>query len=175
MSENGSLVSFPYDAFCIAVLLAVACGSIVVAVFQVEAIIYFANKITFLIFTSVITLSLVLSLLAAFFKHQQTEKTNKANEMTDKAKQLEERKGESEKIDKAIIIYKRQGQSINISASKFSKISGLAVRGATLTILISFIFLIGAVWYTPITEMMNAEAEQVTEEAGDELEAEEEE
>lgn len=166
--------SFPYDTFCIVVLLVVGCGAIVVSLSQLEAIIYFADQLSFLLFTTIITLSLILSILAAFLKHQQSEYTDKVSETAERIKQLQERGGD-EKIEKAILLLKRDIQRKNASGNKLGKMSGWAVRGSLLSIITGFMFMLVAVWYSPMAEMLAAEAETTAEnEQGEEEEEEEE-
>ena len=170
MLDSKTNTPFPYDAFCITVLLAVSCGSIVIALAQVEAIIYFADKFAFLVFLTTTILASLFSVLAAFFKHQQKDCKNKASESLDRVKQLEERGGTDDKITRAILLLKRDSQKKSISASKFSRMAGIVVKGSLLSIVIGFIFLLVSLWYAPISDMLQAEpdtAADTTTDTGD--------
>lgn len=170
MSEIRANAPFPYDAFCITVLLVVSCGSTVIALAQVEAIIYFADQFAFLIFLTATIIASLFSVLAAFFKHQQKDCKIRAIESMDRIKQLEERGSADDKISKAIILLKREIQKKNISAMKFCNMSGLVVKGSLLSIVIGFIFLLTALWYAPISNMIQTEPAPVPDEATEEEE-----
>lgn len=170
MPDSKTNTPFPYDAFCITVLLAVSCGSIVIALAQVEAIIYFADKFAFLVFLTMTILAALFSVLAAFFKHQQKDCKNKASESLDRIKLLEERGGTDDKITRAILLLKREIQKKNISASKFARMSAIVVKGSLLSIVIGFIFLLVSMWYAPLSNMLQPApdaAADTTEDAGD--------
>jgi len=171
MSDIKTPAPFPYDAFCITVLLAVSCGSIVIALAQVEAIIYFSNQIAFLVFLTTTILASLFSVLAAFFKHQQKDCKNKATESLERIKQLEERGGADDKITRAIQLLKREIHNKNNLATKFSKMSGAVVKGSLICITLGFGYLLFSLWYAPITRMLHtdpAAAATAAEDNGDE-------
>ncbi|MFQ5658809.1 MAG: hypothetical protein ACE5GZ_00165 [Gammaproteobacteria bacterium] len=120
----------------------------------VEELLYFADQFAFLIFLSADAAALIFAILAAFFKFEQNESEIKSRASLERAKQLEERGKDDEKIGKAILIYKKEAQNKSTSSRKFSNLSSIAVKGALLSILTGFIFLIVSLWVTPVSNMM---------------------
>ena len=174
MSENIYKANFPYDAFTILVLLAVSCGCIVIALSQVETILYFSDQIAFLILISASILTVIITIVATFFRYQSMETNNKATEFKEKIKQFEERGDGDERIEKAIQIYKREIQKQKASAGKLTKFSGFALRAAILIIVFGFMAFVGSIWIAPINEMMAEQVEEIGDTGEDSEDSEEE-
>jgi hypothetical protein len=70
MSESDRDVLFANEAFVIGVLQAVSGGALVATLSQTQALVLLAGKIGFLLFLSAMALSLIVAVLAAYWKHQ---------------------------------------------------------------------------------------------------------
>ena len=154
MSESVK-TGFPYDAFVIAVLLAISCGCLVISFSQVEAILYFSDKMVFLVLISTAVFTILIALLAAFLRYQSSETENNANQYSDKVKQLQENGEADERLQKAIAIYKKRIQKEKKSAGKFIRLSSMAIQMAILITMSGFLFAVGSVWIGPINEMLS--------------------
>ena len=153
MSESLK-TGFPYDAFVIAVLLAISCGCLLISFSQVEAILYFSDKMVFLVLISTAVITILITLLAAFLRYQSSETENNANQYSDKVKQLQENGEADERLQKAIVIYKKRIQKEKKSAGKLSRFSSMAIQMAILITMSGFLYAVGSIWVEPINEMM---------------------
>lgn len=173
MSGSISKAGFPYDAFVIVVLLAISCGCLMISFSQAEAILYFFDQMAFLVLISTAVVTVLIALLAAFLLYQSMETENKASQFSDKVKQLQEKGDADERVQKAILIYKKQIQKTKKSAGKFTKFSSLAICFAILVTMSGFLFAVGSIWVVPITEMMAEPVVEGEEALDDEAEEEE--
>ncbi len=163
MAEPESSKPFPSDVFFILLLIVIASGSLLISISFLEEFIYFADQFAFLFFLTALSISLLFSLLSAYWKYERDETSKKANTSLAKAKQFEEQGKGDEKIDKAILLFKKDAQNKNASANKFSNLSATAVKGSLLSIFTGFIFLLVSIWSTPFSNILTsnmAESEQ---------------
>lgn len=163
MAEPASSKAIPSDVFFIILLIVIASGSLLISLSFLEAFIYFADQFAFLFFLTALVISLLFSLLSAYWKYEKDESDKKSNISLAKAKQYEEQGKGDEKIDKAILIFKRDAQNKSATANKFSNLSGTALKGSLLSLFIGFVFLLVSIWSVPFSNLLTshtAEPEQ---------------
>ncbi len=169
---------FPYDVFIIVLLVAAASGSILISLSYLEELIYFADKFAFLFFLTAAIIALLFAMFAAFLKHEQNNSDKKASDNAQRAKQLSEGDKGDERVEKAIIVLKKEAQKRVASAKSFLKFSNMAIKGSLLSLIIGFIFIIVSIWTLPVANMLSGSETGQTDQAevnADDEEQEEEE
>ena len=104
-------------------------------------------------------------MLAAFLKHEQIDTDKKASADAQRARQLSEGDKGDERVEKVILVVKRDAQKKAASAKSCLKFSNIAIKGSLLILIVGFIFMIVSIWTVPVTDMLAGSKTEQTDQA----------